>query len=236
MVGGVSGTAQGARYRRNPTTGQYLTERTSTPVGSPLSNPRFDAANPHEPGPVVLVVHDLSGQAGIDWALDNPERVARLVLLNTYYLPMPTLKAPEAIEFYASRGILRDLAAWGASKSESRFRAGVSGQLSAFLVDEAVRAEYVPRLTRSAATMRPAFFSSTSHLRDEVRSRDVERARMARFERPVSVVFGVEDPFLNTGVTRAFAALFPVARLSLVETAGHYVQLDAPHAVAEAIR
>ncbi|MFZ4757812.1 MAG: alpha/beta fold hydrolase [Burkholderiaceae bacterium] len=212
-----------------------------TPAGQdyPVSSQRIDlqaVVDRLAPGPVVLVVHDLSGQAGIDWALDNPERVARLVLLNTYYLPMPTLKAPEAIEFYASRGILRDLAAWGASKSESRFRAGVSGQLSAFLVDEAVRAEYVPRLTRSAATMRPAFFSSTSHLWDEVRSRDVERARMARFERPVSVVFGVEDPFLNTGVARAFAALFPGARLSLVENAGHYVQLDAPHAVAEAIR
>ncbi len=32
---------------------------------------------------VVLVVHDLSGQPGIDWALDNEERVSALVLLNT---------------------------------------------------------------------------------------------------------------------------------------------------------
>ena len=44
LVGGVSGTVQGALYRRNPTTGQYLTERTFTPVGSQLSNPRFAAS------------------------------------------------------------------------------------------------------------------------------------------------------------------------------------------------
>src|SRR5262249_50381378 len=36
-------------------------------------------------GPVVLVAHDASGPPAIDWALDHPERVAGLVLLNTYY-------------------------------------------------------------------------------------------------------------------------------------------------------
>src|SRR5262249_18390343 len=36
-------------------------------------------------GHVVLVVHDASGPPGIDWALAHSERVAGLVLLNTYY-------------------------------------------------------------------------------------------------------------------------------------------------------
>lgn len=40
---------------------------------------------------IVPVVHDLSGQAGTDWALDNEVQATALVLLNTYYLPMPTL-------------------------------------------------------------------------------------------------------------------------------------------------
>ena len=43
---------------------------------------------------VTLVVHDASGPPGIDWALAHPERVAGLVLLNTYYCEMPTLKPP----------------------------------------------------------------------------------------------------------------------------------------------
>src|SRR5262245_20172399 len=46
---------------------------------------------------VVLVGHDASGPPGIDWALLHPERVAGLVLLNTYYCEMPTLRPPEAI-------------------------------------------------------------------------------------------------------------------------------------------
>jgi haloalkane dehalogenase len=46
---------------------------------------------------VILVAHDASGPPAIDWAPAQPERVAGLVLLNTYYCEMPTLRAPEAI-------------------------------------------------------------------------------------------------------------------------------------------
>jgi len=51
-----------------------------------------------EPRSVVLVVHDLSGQAGINWSLDNEPPTAGLVLLNTCYQAMQTLKAPEAVQ------------------------------------------------------------------------------------------------------------------------------------------
>src|SRR5258708_9408418 len=46
---------------------------------------------------VVLVAHDASGPPAIDWALAHADRVAALVLLNTYYCLMPTLRPPEAI-------------------------------------------------------------------------------------------------------------------------------------------
>src|SRR5260370_16058543 len=46
---------------------------------------------------VVLVAHDASGPPAIDWALAHPDRVAALVLLNTYYSPMPSIRPPEAI-------------------------------------------------------------------------------------------------------------------------------------------
>src|SRR5215471_3955812 len=52
---------------------------------------RFELAN------AVLVAHDASGPPAIDWARHHPNRVAALVLLNTYYSAMPTLRPPEAI-------------------------------------------------------------------------------------------------------------------------------------------
>ncbi len=53
---------------------------------------------------VVLVAHDASGPPAIDWALRHADRVAALVLLNTYYGVMPTLRAPEAIWLFYARG------------------------------------------------------------------------------------------------------------------------------------
>jgi pimeloyl-ACP methyl ester carboxylesterase len=53
-------------------------------------------------GSVVLVAHDASGPPGIDWALEHPDRVAALVLLNTYYCRMPGLRPPEAIWLFST--------------------------------------------------------------------------------------------------------------------------------------
>src|SRR5207249_3856000 len=60
-------------------------------------------------GQVVLIAHDASGPPAIDWALAHPERVAGLVLLNTYYCEMPTLRRPEAIWLF-STPVIRSVA------------------------------------------------------------------------------------------------------------------------------
>ena len=60
-------------------------------------------------GQVLLVAHDASGPPAIDWALNNSDRVATLVLLNTYYCAMPTLRSPEAIWLF-STPVVRNVA------------------------------------------------------------------------------------------------------------------------------
>ena len=39
---------------------------------------------------VNLAVHDWGGMIGLSWAVRNPERIARLVILNTGAFPLPT--------------------------------------------------------------------------------------------------------------------------------------------------
>ncbi|MBV9941388.1 MAG: hypothetical protein JO262_04590, partial [Solirubrobacterales bacterium] len=51
--------------------------------------------------PVIPVVHDASGPAGINWSLSHSTQVAALVLLNTFYSAMPTTNPPEAIRLYS---------------------------------------------------------------------------------------------------------------------------------------
>jgi haloalkane dehalogenase len=184
---------------------------------------------------VVIVAHDLSGQPGIDWALDNEPKTAALVLLNTYYAAMPTLKAPDAIQFYSTPGMFRDIAIWGASKVGARFEAGLASQIEKFFSDPEKRQTFVPILAHDSASIRPAFFSSTSVLWAEVGARAKETKRIEQFKKPAHVIFGADDPFLNTGVAQSFKALFPNSTLDIVEKAGHYVQLDRGDHVARII-
>jgi haloalkane dehalogenase len=185
---------------------------------------------------IDLVMHDLSGQPGIDWALANSSKIAKLVLLNTYYMPMATLKAPDAIEFYSKPGWLRDLAKWGAMKSPARFESGLASQVGKFMSNGPVRDQFVPVFAHSAAFIRPAFFSSVGYLWTELDARIPQVPLMALFDKPVQIIFGAEDPFLNSGVAEEFGRVFKNSRVSLIKGANHYVQLDNASAVADLIR
>jgi haloalkane dehalogenase len=184
---------------------------------------------------VVPVVHDMSGPVGIDWVLDNPQRSQALVLLNTYYNATPTLLAPPAIETFASKGWLRDLRVWGAGRAAPVFQSGVQSQMADFFADDAARQQWVPVLAHGAPAIRPAFFSATSVLWQEVNARAARVAQMQQSPVPVLVAFGRSDPYLNPGVAQALTGQFGNARLQLFE-AGHYVQLDRPAEVAAAIQ
>ncbi|WP_137733163.1 alpha/beta fold hydrolase [Pseudaquabacterium pictum] len=183
---------------------------------------------------VVPVLHDMSGPVGIDWVLDNPQRSRALVLLNTYYNASPALQAPPAIEVFASKGWLRDLRVWGAGRAAGVFQSGVQSQMSDFFADEAARAAWVPVLAHGAPAIRPAFFSATSVLWQEIAARDGRRAQMQQSPVPVLVAFGRHDPYLNPQVAQALADQFTGARVSLLD-AGHYVQLDRPAELASLI-
>jgi haloalkane dehalogenase len=184
---------------------------------------------------VVLMLHDLSGQSGIDWALDNETQTTAIVLLNTYYSPMPTLKAPEAIQFYSTPSPLRDLAVWGSKKSGDGFQSGVGSQLNRFFSNPASRDAFIPIITNDASAIRPAFFSSTSVLWAELEARTQMLPRVKQFKKPVHIIFGADDPYLNDGVASEFKSLFSASSLHLVANAGHYVQLDRAEEVGRIV-
>jgi pimeloyl-ACP methyl ester carboxylesterase len=95
---------------------------------------------------VILVAHDASGPPAIDWALDHSEHVAGLVLLNTYYCAMPTLRPPEAIWLF-STPVVRNVA-----RPVSRmfghliFHRMYWWQVGRFFRDVEIRDQFVPLL------------------------------------------------------------------------------------------
>jgi pimeloyl-ACP methyl ester carboxylesterase len=183
---------------------------------------------------VVLVAHDSSGPPAIDWALEHPERVAALVLLNTYYGWMPRLRAPEAITLYATP-ILRNLARPAMHRFAKLDRRLYFWQVGRFIRDEAVRRELLPQYYARFRSARPAFLRLNADLPRTLISRARRTSQLRAFERPVRIVFGSDDPYLNTHVARRFARLFPAAELKLIDGARHYVQVDEPEVVAGTI-
>jgi pimeloyl-ACP methyl ester carboxylesterase len=189
-------------------------------------------------GQVVLVAHDASGPPAIDWALAHAERVAGLVLLNTYYCEMPTLRPPEAIWLF-STPVIRSVA-----RPVSRmfgnwlFRRMYWWQVGSFIRDADVRHEFVPLLYQqfdATPSARPAFFRLNKDLLPTVQSRMQMIPKLKEFRRPVRIIFGDADPSLNSGVARTFHEFFPGSELFLIPGAQHFVQLDEPEQVARLI-
>jgi pimeloyl-ACP methyl ester carboxylesterase len=59
--------------------------------------------------------------------------------------------------------------------------------------------------------------------------------KLNEFRRPVRIIFGDADPYLNKGVAQSFHELFPTSDLFLLPGARHYVQMDEPEKVAQFI-
>jgi pimeloyl-ACP methyl ester carboxylesterase len=68
-----------------------------------------------------------------------------------------------------------------------------------------------------------------------IRSRTQRLLKLAEFSRPVRIIFGDADPYLNSGVARRFHELFSGSELFLVPGARHFVQMDEPAQVARLI-
>ena len=184
---------------------------------------------------VVLVAHDASGPPAIDWALGHPDRVAALVLLNTYYCTMPTLRPPEVI-WLLSTPMVRNVArAVSKAFHNLLFRKMYWWQVGRFMREAAAREEFLPLLYQQFAatpSAQPAFFRLNEDLLFTVRDRTKRIPQMNAFRPPVRIIFGASDPYLNRGVAGRFHELFPTSELFLLPGAYHYVQIDEPEQVA----
>src|SRR5436309_6044019 len=93
---------------------------------------------------VVLVAHDAPGPLAIDWALAHADRVAALVLLNTYYCAMPALRPPEAILLFSTPLVRNVARAVSKAFHNLLFRKLYWWQVGRFMREAEDREEFLP--------------------------------------------------------------------------------------------
>lgn len=184
-----------------------------------------------------LVAHDASGPPAIEWAVEHPDRVGELILLNSFYMLTPGLRPPEGVLLYMLPG-LKYLFRWFNRQSHGKFNEVLyRWQLRRFIRERELKDWFVPYLYAGWTTSWPAF-------RDLVGSLfwySISRAAKARVDRlraytgRVRIIFGARDPYLNVHVARRFAQEFRNSTVCLFASAYHYVQVDEPAAVAQLI-
>ena len=185
---------------------------------------------------VTLVVHDWGGAIGLAWAARHPERVSRLVILNTSAFPLPegkrmpwqlTLVRDWRISGWAVRG----LNAFALMASYVACRRGMSS---------AVRRGYLWPYDSWKNRIAVLRFVQDIPLGPEDPSYGLLlhiHAGLAHFrETPVLICWGGRDFVFDDAFLEQWMRELPKAELRRFPEAGHYVLEDAPDEIAQAVR
>jgi len=185
---------------------------------------------------LILVTHDASGPTGINWSLDNQEKVAGLVILNSVYSQMPTLIRPDAIETFSTPGLKRWVSSKVVTLSDARWQSAYNTQMAKFISTESLRTPFQKILGHQALKIKTAFLGLNRHLQAHVAENTKKVGLLKSFKPSVRIIFGEDDVNLNSGVAKEFHRLYGDSELFLIKDAGHFVQVDKPKHVAHLIK
>jgi haloalkane dehalogenase len=186
---------------------------------------------------VTLVLHDWGGMIGLAWATRHPERVARLVILNTAGFRLPaakplpwTLRAIRNVPPFAALAV-RGLNAFASLATSMAVVRPLSPEVSRGLV-----APYDSWKNR-IATLR---FVQDIPLGPGDRSWETVLATESGLERlsglPAIVCWGERDFVFDDHFLQEWRRRFPRAEIHAFADAGHYVLEDAHERVIPLVR
>ncbi|HEV7479661.1 MAG TPA: alpha/beta hydrolase [Roseiarcus sp.] len=190
-------------------------------------------------GKVILVSHDSSGPAALNFAIDHPEKVASLCILNSAYDDSPLSVWPEMIVLFADPN-LRALAS-AVAQSPAQFGWLLAWQAQKFAEplppdQKAHFAEFLAPLVADnfikQPSSGPAFVQLAGQFYAELRRNTARLPLAAALDMPVKVIWGALDPYLGVELGEERASRFKNSSFHPLP-AGHWLQSDLPERVAE---
>lgn len=177
---------------------------------------------------IHLVVQDWGGPIGLCTAVDDPDRYARLFILNTW-LHEDGFEYSDGIRFW--RQMALDPEALGGDMPTGALVAGTmrraghdSGTLAA-----AFDAPYPDAAAKAGARRFPFCIPFAEPVLGDAEVQAAARAALRTWDAtPVHLAFGDADEVFPWTWAEQWAAEIPGASLDRIEGAGHFVQIDAP--------
>ena len=186
---------------------------------------------------ITLVVHDWGGMIGMGWAAHHPDRIARLVVMNTAAFPLPTsLGFPSSLALARTPGIGALLVRGANAFSRGAVRHCVTRRP----MSKAVAAGYLEPYDSWAHRIAVHRFVQDIPLKKSDRAypmmKETADALVHLVDKPMLICWGLKDfvfghPFLDEWIRR-----FPRAEVHRFEDCGHYILEDAGEEIIPLIR
>jgi haloalkane dehalogenase len=185
--------------------------------------------------PLTLVVHDWGGMIGFAWAVRQPQRIARLVILNTAAFPLPGDKQlPAALRLVRDTALgaflVRRFNAFSAIAAHVGFRKPVS---------KAVREAYTLPYDSPANRIATLRFVQDIPLGEQDPGFDIllntaERLHLLE-EKPCLIAWGERDFVFDAAFLDKWQEYYPQASVEHLPDCGHYVLEDGGPALIDTI-
>jgi haloalkane dehalogenase len=189
-------------------------------------------------GKIVPVGHDAAGPAVINFAIEHPDRVDSMCILNTFYAAAPSIRLPELVELFATPSLKALASAIAQSPGQFAWLLQFQQKIFQDALSEDQRTHFAASLAPiiNDGFMRqpssgPAFAQMASQIFEEVTRNTKRLPEMEALDISVKLIWGQNDPYLTTGLAEDFRSHLKRSSLHLIP-AEHWVQIDAPEQVA----
>ena len=185
--------------------------------------------------PINLVVHDWGGMIGFAWAVQNPERIAKLVILNTAAFPLPEEKRmPPALS------LVRDLKIGEYLVLRFNAFSGIAAKV-AFKkpVSKEIRQAYTLPYDSPANRIATARFVQDIPLSEndpgfDILLKTAEHLHLLE-NKPCLIAWGEKDFVFDKTFLKRWLDYYPDAEIHRYPDCGHYILEDGGPELIDAI-
>lgn len=182
---------------------------------------------------ITLVMQDWGGPIGFGAAVEEPDRIARLVIMNTGVGVFPSGTPMPFHDPFRQRG-LGEMLALGANLFVEAMFGGMRTASATPLVAEAYRAPFPDYYSRVPIL---AFVRDVPIGREHPTAAYMHEIaeRLPELRRPTLVVWGMRDRAFPPPLLEVWRSLYPHADVLELPDARHYLQEDEPEAITARI-